>query len=151
MSSFQYLGRSVVPGPVVPVVSSCGHVAPIGVGDGVVLVEDVPYRIQNLFPADGTVVLQKIKTLDRAFKRFISLLWVPPPPTSDSSADLDRLTSKYLCPVPEPPCLLPDTSDCQIRVDILEDQALDTWCSLMTDYSSVEHLHRVLEETNAEA
>ena len=69
-SSFQFLGRSAVPSPAVPVITSSGRVAPISVGDTVLLVEDVKHRVQKMFPSDGPVVLQKINTRDRPFKRF---------------------------------------------------------------------------------
>ena len=71
-SSFRFFGQSSAPTPAVPVMTSSGRVAPVNVGDTVLLVEDVRYRVQKLFPADGTVVLQKINTRDRPFKRFIS-------------------------------------------------------------------------------
>ena len=58
-SSFQFLGRSAAPSPAVPVITSSGRVSTIGVGDTVLLVEDVKYRVQKLFPSDGTVVLQR--------------------------------------------------------------------------------------------
>ena len=52
-SSFQFLGRSAAPSPAVPVITSSGRVATIGVGDTDLLVEDVKYRVQKLFPSDG--------------------------------------------------------------------------------------------------
>ena len=110
-SSFQFLGRSAVPFPAVPVITSSGRVAPISVCDTVLLVEDVKYRVHKLFPSDGTVVLQKINTRDRPFKRFISQLWIPPPSTHDSVADVDMPLAHCLCPDPEPPRLLADTCD----------------------------------------
>ena len=133
-SSFQFLGRSAVPSPAVPVITSSGRVAPISVGDTVLLVEDVKYRVQKLFPSDGTVVLQKINTRDRPFKRFISQLWVPPPSTHDVVADVDMPLAPCLRPDPEPPRLLPDTCDSTTQVDIPSTtNDLDKWCSLMTD------------------
>ena len=140
-SSFQFLGRSTAPSPAVPVITSSGRVATISVGDTVLLVEDVKYRVQKLFPSDGTVVLQKINTRDRPFKRFISQLWVPPPSTHDAVADVDMPLAPCLCPDPEPPRLLPDTCDSTTQVDIPSTTTdLDKWCSLMTDYSSVDRL-----------
>ena len=144
-SSFQFLGRSAVPSPAVPVMTSSGLVTPISVGDTVLIVEAVKYRVQKLFPSDGTVVLQKISTRDRPFKRFISKLWVPPPSTYDAVADVDMPLAPCLCPDPEPPRLLPDTSDSTTQVDIPSTtNDLDNWCSLMTDYSSVDRLQQVL-------
>ena len=70
-SSFQFLGSSAVPSPAVPVITSSGRVAPTSVGDTLLSVEDAKYRVQKLFPPDGTVVLQKINTRYRPFKRFI--------------------------------------------------------------------------------
>ena len=152
MSSFQFLGRSAVPSPAVPVVTSSGRVAPISVGDTVLLVEDVKYRVQKLFPLDGTVVLQKINTRDRPFKRFISQLWVPPPSTHDAVADVDMPLSPCLCPDPEPPRLLPDTCDSTTQVHIPSAaNDLDKWCSLMTDYSSVDRLQQAFDEARIEA
>ena len=151
-SSFQFLGRSTAPSPAVPVITSSGRVATIGVGDTVLLVEDVKYRVQKLFPSDGTVVLQKINTRDRPFKRFISQLWVPPPSTHDAVADVDMPLAPCLCPDPEPPRLLPDTCDSTTQVDIPSTTTdLDKWCSLMTDYSSVDRLQQAFDEARIEA
>ena len=84
--------------------TSSGRVAAVAVGDTVLLVEDVRYRVQKLFPADGTVVLQKIKTRYRPFKRFISQIWVPPPAMAEAAAD-PAFHSICDCPDPEPPRL----------------------------------------------
>ena len=149
-SSFQFLGRSAAPTPAVPVVTSSGRVAPVAVGDTVLLVEDVRYRVQKLFPADGTVVLQKINTRDRPFKRFISQLWVPPPSMADAAVD-PTFHSLCDCPDPEPPRLLPDMSDFSTQVAMETSTAHDTWCSLMTDYSSVDRLQRAFDEAKVEA
>ena len=130
--------------------TSSGRVAPVAVGDTVLLVEDVRYRVQKLCPADGTVVLQKINTLDRPFKRFISQIWVPPPAMADAAAD-PAFYSLCDCPDPEPPRLLPDMSDFAIQVEMETSTAHDTWCSLMTDYSSVDRLQRALGEAKVEA
>ena len=151
-SWFQFLGRSTAPSPAVPVITSSGRVATIGVGDTVLLVEDVKYRVQKLFPSDGTVVLQKINTRDRPFKRFISQLSVPPPSTHDAVADVDMPLAPCLCPDPEPPRLLPDTCDSTTQVDIPSTTTdLDKWCSLMTDYSSVDRLQQAFDEARIEA
>ena len=149
-SSFQFLGRSAAPTPAVPVVTSSGRVAPVAVGDTVLLVEDVRYRVQKLFPADGTVVLQKINTSDRPFKRFISQIWVPPPAMAEASVD-PASHSICDCPDPEPPRLLPDMSDFSTQVEMEPSTAHDTWCSLMTDYSSVDRLQRAFDEAKVEA
>ena len=137
-SSFRFLGQSSAPTPAVPVVTS-GRVAPVAVGDTVLLVEDIRYREQKLFPADGTVVLQKINTRDRPFKGFISQIWVPPPAMADAAAD-PAFYSLCDCPDPEPPRLLPDMSDFATQVEMETSTAHDTWCSMMTDYSSVDRL-----------
>ena len=151
-SSFQFLGRTAVPSPAVPVITSSGRIAPINVGDTILLVEDVKYRVQKLFPSDGTVVLQKINTPDRPFKRFISQLWVPPPSTHDAVADVDIPLAPCLCPNPEPPRLLPNTCDSTTQVDIPSAAIdLDKWCSLMTDYSSVDRLQQAFDEARIEA
>ena len=42
------------------------------------------------------------------------------------------------CPDLEPFRLLPDTSDFASQVEMETSTAPDTWCSLMTDYSSVD-------------
>ena len=150
-SSFQFLGRSAVPSPALPVMTSSGRVTPISVGDTVLLVEDVKYRVQNLFPSDGTVVLQKINTRDRRFKRFISQLWVPPTSTHDVVADVYMPLAPCLCPDPEPPRLLPDTCDSTTQVDIPSTTFLHKWCSLMTDYPSVDRLQQAFDEAKIEA
>ena len=151
-SSFLFLGRSAVPSPAVPVITSSGRVAPISVGDTALLVEDVKYRLQKLFPSDGTVVLQKINTRDRPFKRFISQLWVPPPSTHDAVADVDMPLAPCLCPDPEPPRLLPDTCDLTTQLDSPSAaNDLHKWCSLMTDYSSVDRLQKAFDEARIEA
>ena len=151
-ASFQFLGRSAVPSAAVPVITSSGRVAPISVGDTVLLVEDVKYRVQKLLPSDGTVVLQKINTRDRQFKRFISQLWVPPPSTHDAVADVDMPLAPCLCPDPEPPSLLLDMCDSTTQVDIPSAaNDLDKWCSLMTDYSSVDRLQQAFDEARIEA
>ena len=117
-SSFQFLGRSAVTSPTVPVITSSGRVAPISVGDTVLLVEDVKYPVQKLSPLDGTVVLQKINTRDTPFKLFISQLWVPLPSSHDAVADDAMPLAPCLCPDPEPPHLLPDTCDSTTQVHI---------------------------------
>ena len=127
-----------------------GRVAPVAVGDSVLLVEDVRYRLQKLFPADGTVVLRKINIRDRPFKRSISQIWVPPPATADAAAD-PAFHSICDCPDPEHPRLLPDMSDFAIQVKMETSTAYDTWCSLLTDYSSVDRLQRAFDEAEVEA
>ena len=151
-SSFQFLGRSAVPSPALPVLTSSARVAPISVGDTVLLVEDVKYRVRKLFPSDGTVVLQKINTRDKPFKRFISQLWVPPPSTHNVVADVDMPLAPYLCPEPGPPRHLPDTCDSTTQVDVpATTNDLDKWCSLMTEYSSVDRLQEAFDEARVEA
>ena len=81
--------------------TSSGRVAPVTVGDTVLLVEDVRYRVQKLFPADGTVVLQKIKTRDRPFEHFVSQICVPSPAMVDAAAD-PAFHSICDCPDREP-------------------------------------------------
>ena len=148
----KFLCRSAVRSPAVPVITSSGRVAPISVVDTVLLVEDVKYQVQKLFPSDGTVVLQQISTRDRAFKSFISQLWVPPPSTHDVVADVDLPLAPCLCPDPEPPRLLTDTCESTRQVDIPSAaNDLDKWCSLMTDYSSVDRLQQAFHEARIEA
>ena len=130
--------------------TSSGRVAPVAVGDTVLLVEDVRYRVQKLFPADGTVVLQKINTRDRPFKRFVSQIWVLPPAMAEVAADL-AFHSICFCLDPESPRLLPDMSDFAIQIEIETSTAQDTWCLLMTDYSSVDRLQRAFDEAKVEA
>ena len=130
--------------------TSSGRVAPVAVGDTLLLVEDVRYRVKKLFPEDGTVVLQKINTRDRPFKRFISQIWVPPPAMPDAAAD-PAFCSICDCPDPGPPRLLPDMSDFAIQVEMETSTAHDTRCSLMTDYPSVDRLQRAFDEAKVEA
>ena len=54
------------------------------------------------------------------------------------------------CPDPEPPRLLPDVSDFATQVEMEMSTAHDTWCSLMTDYSSVNRLQRAFDEAKVE-
>ena len=130
--------------------TSSGRVAPVAVGDTVLLVEDVQYRVQKIFFADGTAVLQKINTRDRPFKGIISQIWVPPPSMADATAD-PAFHSICACPEPDPPSLLPDMSDFATQVEMETSTAHDTWCSLMTDYLSVDRLQRAFEEAKVEA
>ena len=98
------------------------------------------------------MVLQKINTRDRPFKRFISQLWVSQPSTHDAVADVDMPLAPCLCPDPEPLRLLPDTSDSTTQVDIPSTtNDFDKWCSLMTDYSSVDRLQQAFDEARVEA
>ena len=129
--------------------TSSGLVAPVAVGDTVLLVEDVRYRLKKLFPEDSTVVLQKINTRDRPFKRFFSQIWVPPPAMAEAAAD-PAFHFICDCPDPEPPRFLPDMSDFAIQVEMETSTAHDTWCSLMTDYSSVDRLQRAFDEAEVE-
>ena len=126
--------------------------APISVGDTFLLVEDVKYRVQKLFSSDGAVVLQKINTRDRPFKRFVSQLLVPPPSTHDAVADVDMSLPPCLCADPKPPRFLPDTCDSTTQVDIsCTTNDLDKWCSLMTNYPSVDRLQQAFYEARVEA
>ena len=127
-----------------------GRVDPVAVGDTVLLVEDVRYRVQKLFAAVGTVVLQKINTRNRPVKRFISQIWVPLPAMADAAAD-PAFYSLCDCLDPEPSRLLPDMSDFATQVEMETSTAHDTWCSLMTDYSSVDRLQRAFDEAKVEA
>ena len=45
----------MAPAPVVSVVTFPGRVTPIAIGGSAILVGDVRYCVQNLFPEDGTV------------------------------------------------------------------------------------------------
>ena len=57
-----------------------------------------------------------------------------------------------LCADLEPPRLLPDTCDSTTQVDIPSTtNGLDKWCSLMTDYSSVDRLQQAFDEARVEA
>ena len=105
-----------------------------------------------MFRSDGTLVLQKINTRDRPFKRFISQLWVPPLSTHDAVAHVDIPLAPCLCPEPEPPRLLPEICDSTTQVDVPSTtNDLDKWCSLMTDYSSVDRLQQAFDEAGVEA
>ena len=55
------------------------------------------------------------------------------------------------CPDPEPPRRLPDMSDFATQVQMETSTAHDTWCSLMTDCSSVDRLQRAFDEAKVEA
>ena len=98
------------------------------------------------------MVLQKINTRDRPFKRFISQLWVSPPSTHDAVADVDMPFAPCLSPDPEPPRLLPDICDSTTQVDIPSTaNDLDKWFSLITDYSSVDRLQQAFDEARVKA
>ena len=130
--------------------TSSGRVAFVTVGDTVFLVDDVWYRVQKFFPADITLVLQKINTRDHPFKPLTSQIWVSPPATVDATADT-AFPSLCDCPDPGPPRLLPDTSDFATHVEMETCTAHVTCCSLTTDYSSVDRLQRAFHETKVEA
>ena len=123
----------------------------VSVGDHVLLVEHVPYRVRKLFPDQQAVCLQKINSRDPPFKRSVRQLWFPPPATNDMAIDVDLPTSNCLCPEPVPPRALPDVSDNSTQVDLHTSKALDEWCSLMTDFSSVDKLDQAFHEARAEA
>ena len=69
---------------------------------------------------------------------------------ADAAAD-PAFHSICACPDSEPPRLLPDMSDFATQVEMETSTAHDTWCSLMTQYSSVDHLQRAFEEAKVEA
>ena len=69
---------------------------------------------------------------------------------ADAAAD-HAFRSICDCPDPEPPRLLPDMSDFALRVEMETSTADDTWCSLMTDYSSVDRLQRAFDAAKVEA
>ena len=85
-------------------------------------------------------------------KRFISQLWVPLPTTYDDVGDVDMPLAPCLCPEPEPPHLQADTSVSTTQVDIPSTtDDLDKWCSLMTDYSSLDRLQQAFDDARVEA
>ena len=135
------------PSAAVPVMTSSGRVTPIAVGDTVLVVEDVRFRVTKLFPDNQTVILQKINTRERPFKRHINQLWVPPPVTVDASTGMD-MPVQCDCPDPEPPKCVMEMST---QVDLHTAQAYDDWCSLMTDFSSVDKLDQAFKEAKEEA
>ena len=106
--------------------------------------------MQKLFPADDTVDLQKINTRDHPIKLFISQTCVSPPAMADAAADT---AFRFVCDLsdPEPPRLLLDTSEVATQIEMETSTAHDTWCSLMTDYSSVDYLQRSFDEAKVEA
>ena len=132
--------------------TSSGRFAPVTVVDTVFMVEDFRYRVQKLFPADSTVVLQKINTRDRPFKRFVSQIWILLPTSVDAAADFAFLALSLCdCPDPETPRPLADTSDFATQVEQETSTAHDRWRSLMTDYSSVDRLQLAFGEAKFEA
>ena len=120
----------------------------VAVGDIVHLVEDTNYLVKKLFPDGRTCLLQKVNGNLPRFRRFLSQLWVPPPSTTDVSASANFPTANCLCPDPVAP---PIKSDVEIQVDRDEQQAMDEWCSLMTDFSSVDRLQTAFNEAREEA
>ena len=80
----------------------------------------------------------------------MNLIWVSPHAVVDSAADP---TFRSLCDCLDPgnPRLLPDTSDFAAQVEMRTSFAHDTWCSMMTDYSSHDRLQRAFDEANFEA
>ena len=69
---------------------------------------------------------------------------------ADAAAD-PAFHSTCDCPDPERPRFLPDMSDFATQVEMETSTAHDTWCSLMTDYSSVDRLQRAFDEVKVEA
>ena len=128
-------------------VTCSGRVAPVGVGDVVHLVEDTRYVIKKLFPDGRTCLLQKVNDNHPPFRRFLNQLWVPPPLTAESVAEVDLPTNNCLCPDPVPPKV---KDDAEVQVDLIKQDAMDEWCNLMTDFSSVEHLERAFNDARRE-
>ena len=126
-----------------PVVTCSGRVASVGVGDVVHLVEDTRYVVKKLFPDGRTCLLQKVNDNRPPFRRFLNQLWVPPPPTAESIVEVDLPTTNCLCPDPVPPKIKDDP---EVQVDLIKQDAMDEWCNLMTDFSSVEHLERAFND-----
>ena len=130
-----------------PVVTCSGRVASVGVGDIVHLVEDTSYVIKKLFPDGRTCLLQRVNDTRPPFRRFLNQLWVPPPPTSESVAEVDLPSTNCLCPDPVAP---PLTDEVEVQVDLVKQDAMDEWCSLMTDFSSIENLERAFNDAKKE-
>ena len=60
--------------------------------------------------------------------------------------------ARCLYPEPECPRVLPDTCNSTTQVDVPSTRNdLDKWCSLMTDYFSVERLQQVFDEARVES
>ena len=60
-------------------------------------------------------------------------------------------TANCFCSEGEPPLNLSDNSDSCTQVDYHTVQDLDDWCSGMTDFSSVDRLHRAMDKARIEA
>ena len=130
-----------------PVVTCSGRVAPVGVGDVVHLVEDTRYVLKKLFPDGRTCHLQKLNDNRPPFRRCLNQLWVPPPLTAESVVEVDLPTTNCLCPDPVPPKI---KDDAQVQVDFIKEDAMDEWCNLIKDFSSVEHLKRAFNDAKRE-
>ena len=100
------------------VLKTSARVHPVAVKDHVFLVGNLQYRVNKVWPESDTVCLQKITTRDRPFKRFIRRqIWLPPPPTADSSDSVDLPSSNCFCPEPLPPPVLRAVEDISKQAD----------------------------------
>ena len=150
-SSFQFFNTRVPENTPFPVQTCSGRVHPLSVGDNVYLVEDVQYRVTQILPDQQAVRLQRINTTNRPFRRSWHQICLASPLTSDSTCAVDLPTNNCLCPDPEPPKVHPDTDDIAIQCELTTDKALDDWCSIMTDFSCVDHLNTAFCEAREEA
>ena len=120
----------------------------VRVGDAVRFVDDPLYEVIKFFPDDKTVLLRRINSSQPAFRRLLSQIWTPPPITNEVTCSVDLPTSQCLCPDPEPPRAREEAA---VQVALNGPGAMDQWCSLTTDYSTVDKLSQAFEEARSEA
>ena len=129
-----------------------GRIHPIAVNDNVYLVEDIQHKVIKILPEEGAVRLKKINSNDRPFKRSLRQIWMPPPLISDATVVADLPTTNCLCPDPEPPQILPDIADGIAQTDsqpldtVEAMDAMDSWVSLITDFSSFQQMEDSMKE-----
>ena len=119
--------------------------------DCVFLVEHVHCPVRKHFLEQQLVRLQKINSRDPPSKRSVRQIWFPPPATLHAASAVDIPASNCLCPESEPPSALPDVAESSTQVDVHVNKALDYWCSLLTDFISVDRQQQASEEARCEA
>ena len=138
-ASFQFFNAGVPENTPFPVETCSGRVH-LCVSDNVYLVEDVQYRVTKILPHQQGVRSQRINT-NSPFRRSWHQIGKVPPLTSDSTCIVALPTNNCLFPDPEPPKEHPGTDDSAIQCELTIDKALDDSCSILTNFSSVDHLN----------
>ena len=131
--------------------SGCDHRIDVGKTD--TFTENDRYRVQILCPADGNVILLyrvvftdygKKNTHEQPLDSFINQLWILPLCSNDAISAEAQLFLPHL----ETPRL---SFDWNSQVDQHAAQALDNWCSELTNFSSVDQFERAFDGSKVEA